>query len=156
MKKLPSINQVSALIMITLGIIFIVLSTYNTISFFAILGVSLFFWGSIILYIKPSRQIPITYLTASTTASMSNIERILTQLQIAEKGIYLPPKNLQDIESSLIFVPNTSKQSLPESKGTQTIIFSDKNKGIFLTPPGFTLTKIFEQTAELSFLNTRP
>ena len=137
------------------GIIFIGLSIYNSIASFAIIGTSLFFWCSILLYIRPSRQIPITYLTASTTASMSNIERVLTQFQVTEKGIYLPPKNLGDIESSLIFIPKTPKQSLPHSNEIQTLLFrGDNAEGLFFTPPGFALIKFFEQSIETSFLRT--
>jgi hypothetical protein len=45
------------------------------------------------------------FLGASANGSADNIERILSEFDLSEKGIYLPPKNLKKIESSLIFIP---------------------------------------------------
>ena len=152
MKRETSLIHLSAFPLLAVGLFFIALSIYNGLSGFAIIGTSLLFWSSILLYIRPSRLIPITYLTTSTATAMSNIERLLTQLQTTKKGIYLPPKNLQDIESSLVYLPKTPKQDLPQNREPQTTLFCEEDKGLLLTPPGAALTKLYEQTAGTSFL----
>ena len=135
-----------------LGTFCIILSAFYASSYLAIIGVSFIFWGGILMYVTPSKHVPITFLTASTAASASNIERLLTELKSNEKGIYLAPKNLQDAESSLIYVPKAKNQNLPSPQETQTTsIFRAKQDSLFLTPPGFALVKLFEGKLGNSF-----
>ena len=149
------INLASILAIVTLGIGLIVTSAIYVSSFLAIVGVAIIFWGSILLYITPDKQVPITFLTASTDTNMSNTERVLSEFKFTEKGIYLPPKNLQDTESSLVFIPRISKQALPKPEEMKmTNLFTNKQDGLFLTPPGFALSKIFEQKLGISFTKT--
>lgn len=115
------------------------------------------FWGSILLYVAPSKHVPVAFLTASTATGMSNIERILSELKYTQKAIYLPPKNLQDIESSLAFIPRTSNQNLPTMvKTEETELLCDGPDGLFLTPPGSSLSKIYEEKIGLSFTKLNP
>jgi hypothetical protein len=154
LKRQTSLIHLSAFPLLAVGLFFIALSIYTGLSSFAIIGTSLLFWSSLLLYIRPSRLIPITYLTASTATAMSNIERLLTQLQVIQKGIYLPPKNLQDIESSLVYIPKMHKQDLPQNRVPQALIICEENKGLLLTPPGAALIKLYEETAGTSFIKT--
>ena len=154
MKKIRkiSINKVAVSALLAMGIAGVVLSAFYASSFLAILGVSFIFWGGILLYIAPLKHVPITFLTASNTANLSNIERILSEIKFAEKGIYLPPKNLPDVDSSLLFIPKISKQALPKPEEiAMTELSSKKHDCLFLTPPGFALTKLFEQKQGFSF-----
>lgn len=108
-----SINQIVVFVLLTLGILFTVLSGFYISSFLTILGLALIFWGVILLYITPNKHVPLILLDASFDTS--NIERILTETGLTLKGIYLPPKNLKDIESSLVFFPKINKNQLPNS-----------------------------------------
>jgi hypothetical protein len=149
------LNVATILAIVTLGVGLIVISAIYVSSFLAIVGVAIIFWGSILLYITPDKQVTITFLTASTETNMSNTERVLSEFKFTEKGIYLPPKNLQDTESSLVFIPSISEQALPKPEETKmTDLFTDKHDGLFLTPPGFALSKIFEQKLGVSFTKT--
>ena len=149
------INRIAPFAMLALGIGLTVTSGIYVSSFLAIVGVALIFWGAILLYITPTKQVPITFLTASTETSMSNIERVLSEFKSTEKGIYLPPKNLQDTESSLVFIPKASNQALPKPEETKmATLFNNKLNGLFLTPIGFALSKIFEQKLGSSFTKT--
>jgi hypothetical protein len=148
-----NINRVIALILLLLGGTSIGISAFNASSYLAILGVSFIFWGAIILYIMPSKQVPTIFLTASNSASMSNIQRIMLQLKFTEKGIYLPPKNLHEPESSLIFIPRLPNQPLPQPDETKaTELMSTKEDALFLTPPGYALSKLYEQKLGSSFV----
>ena len=89
----------------TLGAVIEVLSIIYVSSFLAILGLSIFFWGAITLFIKPFKHVPLALLNASAISSVNNIERILNETNTTEKGLYLPPKYLTNLESSLVFVP---------------------------------------------------
>jgi hypothetical protein len=91
--------------------------------------------------------VPLTFLTASTQITTSNIERLLSEFKITQKAIYLPPKNLQDADNSLLFISETQNLTLPQPHETKTTeLFSDKPpNNLFLTPPGDALTRLFEQ-----------
>jgi hypothetical protein len=141
--------------LLAIGITCIAISAFNASSFLAILGTSMIFWGAILLYITPSKQVPLTFLNASALSNTSNIERILSEHNVAEKGVYLPPKNLTDIESSLIFVPEKPNQPLPKREDTTDQKLTSKNqKGIFLTPLGLALSRVFERELGVSFTKT--
>jgi hypothetical protein len=148
-------NMAVILSILALGIGIVVTSAFYLSSFLAIVGIAIIFWGAILFYITPTNHIPITFLTASTATNVSNIERVLSEFKSGEKGVYLPPKILQDPASSLVFIPKASNQDLPKPEETKmTTLFKDKQDGIFLTPPGFALSKIFEQKLDSSFTKT--
>lgn len=149
------IIRIAVFAMLALGIGLTVTSGIYVSSFLAILGVAIIFWGAILLYITPTKQVPLTLLNASALSNTSNIERILSEHNAAQKGVYLPPKNLIDIESSLIFIPEKPNQPLPKREDTtDQKLIAPNQKGIFLTPPGLSLSRIFEQELGVSFTKT--
>jgi hypothetical protein len=133
------------------GVAMIVLSTLNGSSFLAILGVSIAFWSVLLLYFTPTKHVFLDLLKASASASGSNIERSLMEFNSAEKGVYLPPQNLRNFESSLVFVPKTLQTALPVPDETSDKLFTAKKNGLFLTPPGLALSIMFEHELGLSF-----
>ena len=149
------INRIAVFAMLALGVGLTVTSGIYVSSFLAILGVAIIFWGTILLYITPTKHAPLTLLNASALSNTSNIERILSEHNVAQKGVYLPPQNLIPLESSLIFVPEKPNQPLPKRENTiDQKLTANNQKGIFITPPGFALSKIFEQELGISFTKT--
>lgn len=141
--------KITALIMLALGISLIVLSLLYASSFLAILGLALIFWGVIFLYIMPTKHVPLTILNA--LCDMGNTERIIDELDLKLKGIYLPPHNLKKIDSSLIFIPIENKISLPLPEETENNLFNKTRDGVFLNPPGDALCRLFEKEIGTSF-----
>ena len=133
------------------GVAMIVLSALYGSSFLAILGVSVAFWSALLLFFTPTKQAFLGLLKASASASGSNIERALMEFNLVEKGVYLPPQNLRNFESSLVFVPKTPQAALPESDETSDKLFTDKKNGLFFTPPGLALSMMFEHELGVSF-----
>jgi hypothetical protein len=133
------------------GVCTIVLSALNSSSFLAILGVSIAFWSALLLYLTPTKNVFLDLLNASASTSGSNIERSLIEFNSAEKGVYLPPQNLRDFESSLVFVPKTLQTTLPAPDETSDKLFAEKKNGLFFTPPGLALSMMFEHELGLSF-----
>jgi hypothetical protein len=99
------LTRVATYALFLLGLSLIITSAIYASSFLAILGLAIIFWACILLYITPVKHVPLTLLQASADASTSNIERVITELNLTEKAVYLPPKNLKNINSSLIFIP---------------------------------------------------
>jgi hypothetical protein len=97
--------RAAAATLVTLGAALVALSAFYVSSFLAILGLAMVFWGCILLYVAPVRHVPYDLLEAAADVNASGIERVLAELNLSGKGVYLPPKNLKDIESSLVFIP---------------------------------------------------
>jgi hypothetical protein len=144
----------NAIVMLTIiGVLVIVASAIYVSSFLAILGTSFVFWCVLLLYIMPVKHVPITFLNASVLADMSNIERILVEMGFDQKGVYLPPKCLNNSESSLLFIPEFYGQKLPLAEDVGSYrLFNDEQRNILcLTPPGVALLNFFEAQMNCSF-----
>jgi hypothetical protein len=133
------------------GVVLIVLSALNNSSFLAVVGVSVAFWSILLLFFTPPKKEFLSLLKASASASGSSIDRFLNEFNLVEKGIYLPPQNLKNFDSSLIFVPKTPGTALPTSIETTDKLFNQAKTGLFFTPPGLALSLMFEKELGLSF-----
>jgi len=133
------------------GVAMIVLSALNDLSYLAIVGISVAFWSVLLLFFTPTKHAFLSLLKASASGSGTNIERSLIEFNLVEKGIYLPPQNLKNFESSLVFVPKTSGTVLPTSSETNDKLFNEQKTGLFFTPPGLALSLMFENELGVSF-----
>lgn len=140
--------------MLSIGITGVIISAFYESSFLAIFGTAFIFWGAILFYITPEKHVPLPFLEAAASGNLKNIERILSEFCVSEKGIYLPPKNLKNMESSLIFVPKTSQASLPIAQEINDKINAQQENGIFITPPGLGLSLLFEKELNIQFTKT--
>ncbi len=148
--------KVAFLLIVVLGTATLLFSTFFISSFFAILGLSLVFWGVILLYIIPSKNVFLGLLNSAVKPNSDNIERILTEYNLSNQGIYLQTENNVGLlgrfthtnsDLVLVFVPETQKIS-------QELIYlpkKDANRGLYITPPGQALGELFEQRVGKSF-----
>ena len=119
------------------------------------IGLGLVFWGALFLYIKPTKYVKLELLTASSSSTLTSIEKMLANAKANSAGIYLPPKRLQDYTSSLVFVPTKPDQALPTTKETNPKELETKNPtGLLITPPGLALSKLFEKELKKPFIET--
>lgn len=150
-RKHTALNKAIILFLLIIGVGLIIVSAFYSSSFLVILGSAIIFWSCIFFYITPTKQVPIIFLDALAKTNASNIERILSEFEITEKGIYLPPRNLNNFDSSLIFIPKNSKISLPIPEKNSEKIFSPEKDGVFITPPGLGFSQILEKELGKSF-----
>jgi hypothetical protein len=152
--KRKTLSQIIIMIMLSLGIGVVAVSKLYNSSFLAIFGLAIIFWGAILLYLTPSKHVPLTLLNASTEAAVSNIERVISELDLDQRGIYLPPDNLRNIDFSLVFIPKTSKTPLPSLEETNKRFLTKEKTGTFFTPPGSALLNLLEKELGFSFIKT--
>ena len=128
----------SLILAIALGAIALMASIYYVSTFLAIVGFAMVFWSSALLYVIPSSK-------HSFLPSARNIEKTLINYNLNGKGIYLPPKKKTD--SVTLFIPASD---LTDESGS---INTGKHKkdGVYLSPPGQALCRIFEQQIGASF-----
>jgi len=134
-----------------LGIFLTGLSGLYVSSFLAILGITIIFWGSLLYYIKPTKQIPVSFIEATSTPSTDNLNRFFSELQFTQKGIYLPPSKLKEPDSSLVFIPKKPIQTTPTCEEITSNMFTINAEGMLLSPPGYGLVKLMEQKLGRSF-----
>jgi hypothetical protein len=138
--------------LVGLGVLLVVISIFYTSSFLAILGTSIIFWGAILVYITPTKHVPLALLNVATISPTTNIERILAEANLTEQGLYLPPRFIQDPESSIVFIPEHPGQPLPKLEDIEEEkLFPNRRNSVFITPPGLALSKLFEKEIKISF-----
>lgn len=146
-------NKAIAYVMLPLGVISLIASILYVASVLAFIGMSLVFWGALFLYITPSKHVPVEMLKATVVPALINIEKIVKEYDLNGKGVYLPPKYLKNFESSLVFIPSKADQALPKPEEVnEEKVYTKNPKGIFLTPPGLSLLKLFEKELGESFI----
>ena len=142
-------------LLLLLGLASLTGSVYCSSYILAFIGLGLTFWGALFLYIKFTKYVKLELLNATCSPSLDNIERILATIETDLKGIHLPPKNLSDYTSSLVFIPTRQNQPLPSSAETNPKELRSVNPpGLFITPPGLALSKLFEEELKRSFTET--
>jgi hypothetical protein len=116
----------------------------------AFVGLGLTFWGVLFLAITPTKYAKLELLTAASSQA-ANTEKMLNLSETNHKGIYLPPKLLRDYLSSLIFVPATDNEALPKREEIPEEKALGTPQGMFLTPPGLALSRLFEENFGKAF-----
>jgi len=128
-------------------------------SILAFIGLSLVFWGAILLYIQPEEYIKKALLDAAVLPSLTTLNQIMQELDYKGKAVYLPPKYLKDPEANKIYIPKQKDGKLPTPElilKQERQLFIKNPKGTLLTPPGAELTKLFEKTLGTSFTKVDP
>jgi len=120
-------NRVVAYIILVIGLVSLFTSAYFEHLVLAFIGLGLTFWGALLLYITPSRQVPLELMKAVASSELVNLEKMLrdTESLIVEAllGNGVKPEALQEIRRDLV-----SRRV----KGYETLF--PFGKGIYLPP----------------------
>lgn len=143
-------NRKIAYFLLALGLVALSISLFYSSSALAFAGLGLTFWGALLLYIAPAQQVSVKLMNAMMFSVLINIEQLMPNTARSQKGIYLPPKYLNDQKASLIFIPSKPGQTLPEPVG----LHDAHTDGVFLTPPGTELSQLFEKEFRKPFTET--
>jgi hypothetical protein len=136
------------------GILSFALSILWGSSIIALIGLGLIFWGAFLYYIRPGKYISQDFLDATALPSLVNLNRIITELNYKGTAVYLPPKYLEDVTSSKVYIgAKTGKEILPVEKiqEKEGSVLLTSPSGILITPPGMELAKMFESKLGTSF-----
>jgi hypothetical protein len=148
-------ERIVACSMLGIGSISIVTSLIYGSSLPATIGLVVTFWGAILLYVTPIKPVPLELLNATAASTMVNVEKVLKEAEVSGNGVYLPPKYFEDFESSLVFIPKETGNRLPSPREVKLgKLYSGTPDGLFLTPPGLALSRLFEKELGMSFAET--
>ena len=65
----------------------------------------------------------------------------------------MPPRNLKNLESSLVFIPQKSRFTLPSPDEITDSLAIARKDGVLIVPPGAGLCRLFEKELKASFAN---
>lgn len=149
--------KAASLTLLIFGIASSISSAFYNSQILAFIGISLTFWGALLLYIQPEEHVKKTVLEAATQAPLATLNKMMEEIDYEGEAIYLPPKYLKDPEASKIYIPKHKNQELPPPKlilKHEHQLFLDNPRGILLNPPGAQMTTLFEKTLGTSFTRT--
>jgi hypothetical protein len=156
-KMTVTLSKTIGLILLILGTISLLAAIAYSSTIPALIGLGLIFWGIILTYIQTSEYTRIEILDATVMPLLTTLDETLKTLEYTGKAIYLPPKYLNDPETTKIYISKQDNGTLPQPEITQKLELQPSHKnaqGMLITPPAAELTKLFETTLGTSFLNT--
>jgi len=152
------IPQAPGVIILIVGVAALIASIVTTLdatraSILAFIGLGLTFWGAVLLYIQNQDYTLTEILDASITPLTETLTQTIRTLGYEGNPVYLPPKYVENLEDTKIFISKQKNGPYPTPEQTQTkdqpLITNPE--GLLLTPPGADLVKLFEKTLETTF-----
>jgi len=145
------VDRAVGLVMLVGGFIFLLASAIYDSYVAAFVGLGLTFWGALVLLIMPTKYVKLELMTAASSSLVANFQEMLDLTAFNGKGTYLPPNLLRDFQSSLVFIPVDSGETLPKREDIPKDKSHRSSAGLFLIPPGLALSRLFEKKLGKSF-----
>ncbi|MFX0092576.1 MAG: hypothetical protein ACFFBD_12505 [Candidatus Hodarchaeota archaeon] len=145
-------SETIAYVLLLSGIIALLTSIVTSLSILAFTGLSLTFWGALLLYIKPTKYVKVNLLNSITSSLLISLNQIITDLDYKGQAIYLPPKFLNDPKSGRLFISSKKGVIIPsiEEINEEKVLIKNP-KGILLIPPGLDLANLYEMELGKAF-----
>jgi hypothetical protein len=141
-KKRRQASTVAGYTMVAVGILALAISIYASSIVLAFIGLGLTFWGALLLFIRPQKYVTTELLDSTALSSLRNIDRVMTEMNYFEKGIYLPGGNPDRV---VVFVPAEPFGRIPNAKEIEGQMFIKNPKGLAMIPPGLALANLIEK-----------
>ena len=155
-KTTATLSKTIGLILLILGTISLLGAIAYSSTIPALIGLGLIFWGIILTYIQTSEYVKARILDTTVMPLLTTLDETLKTLDYTGKAVYLPPKYLNDPETTKIYISKQHNDTLPQPEITQQLELQPSHEnaqGLLITPPAAELTKLFETTLGTSFLN---
>ncbi len=144
LKRRPS--RIAAVMVLSIGIAALPMSVFFSSNILAFIGLGLTFWGALLFYVAPTNYIKKDLLDSSILPSLSNIDKLIKELNYQGKPVYLSPRTLKGLKSAMLFIPREEIQTLPKPEEiTEEKMFYSNPEGICIEPPGSSLAQLIEE-----------
>jgi len=120
----------------------------------AIVGLALTFWGVFFFFLKPTSLVKASLLDSASSSLLENVGRLVSEFGLKGKGVYLPPRYLEDLSGGLVFVSTKDEVYVPTMKEVEEgedKVFLKNPDGVCLVPSGVGLVNLFERELGTSF-----
>ncbi len=120
-----------------------------------VLGAGATFLGIYAAAMSTERYVKAETIVSSCAAGLENLDRILTELRIEGRGIYLPKSH---VGNPRVFIPASTKETaLPDLRGDPTFLTGTAGPaGLLISPPGHRLCTLLEEELELELDGLEP
>lgn len=137
-KRNEQIQKVG-LVLSASGAVAIVSSIIFEHSILALVGLGIFCWGMLFLFVKPTKYVRVEMMDSWTVSSLRIIDRLLHNLKW-EKGVYLPPNYFKDYEGGVLLTNNiVTVEKIAKKK-----VFTNR-KELLIIPPGLGIVNLIEK-----------
>jgi hypothetical protein len=112
-------------------------------------------WGALFYLVRPITYVRGSLLSTTSTTLYQITDRIIKDLNIKGKGIYVPPypkevylpQHLEGLKETIIFLSQDANQIAPSIEEIASSKFITKNpRGVILIPPGSSFLDQIEKT----------
>lgn len=132
-------QQKVGLALLASGAIAIISSIILEASILALVGLGIFYWGILFLFVRPTKYVRAEIMDSWTVSSLIIIDRLLHNLKL-EKGLYLPPNYFEDCEGGVFLTDN--RVTVDEIANKKSFA---NPKGLLIIPPGLGIVNIIEK-----------
>jgi hypothetical protein len=147
-------QKIAASVLLLTGATAFITSIIYASQIVAFIGLGLIFWGITFAYIRSEEYVQKDLMEAAVLSENPPLTQTFTNLGFKGSAIYLPPKYLQDISESKVYISKDEQITLPATEHAQNRVSNPLTKipsGLFLTPPGAELAKLFETNLGTNF-----
>jgi hypothetical protein len=126
-------------------------------SVFAFVGLGFILWGVVMLYAGSKRYIEESMLSTFMLPVLVDLDRLLQDLGCKGRAFFLPPKYVNDFESSRMYISTEESVNLPQPRqilGRENTILLKEPAGVIIEPPGAELTRLLEKKLGVKFTKT--
>lgn len=139
------------------GILSMLLAIYYSHDVTAFIGISLIFWGALILYIKPNAFMRKEILDSAIVVPLTNTYNLLNELNYKGTPRHVSPGTLRGLRSATLYIPKSDRSKRPSDEQLSSEeIFIKKPSAIRLTPPGLGLHRLLEEELKINFSTILP
>jgi len=145
-------SRIFSYMLLLFGAILLALSILYSSLIPAFIGLGLTFWGALLIYIRPVRFVRSVLLDSSVLPLLLTINKIMSDLNLQGKAVYLPPRSLREIKSGKVFIPSRNEVIIPPAEEVSEMFLRNPD-GICLAPPGLDLTNLYEEELGRDFVD---
>jgi hypothetical protein len=157
--KISNNNRQSGGIGLFILVAGIILSTlaidYNN-SMYALIGISLVFWGALFFYIKPKNFVKNEVLNSAISNTYEFYDLVFKNLDFIGTPIYIAPDSLWGLNNVLIVVTRTPETQFMLPENINDDVFEVTPEMIKMTPPGLEISRLIENQLNTSFATETP
>lgn len=138
-------------VFLTIGLISMALSIVHSNFLLSIIGISLTFFGSLLLYVKPVNFIKKEIMGDVITSYYNAFEKILSKLSINGEPLHFSPATIKDFNNIFVFIPSKKKVDLNTIFESSDLENIPKSSGYVISAPGLDLFKRIENVLKIDF-----
>lgn len=141
-----------AYVLLNIGIILLLLSITHQSQIFGIIGIAMTFWGSLLLYIRPTRFMRKDVFNSINVELFKSQENLFKDIKFDARPRYISPRTLRDSKNVVLYVSNSDSSLPPDFEYSNDTLYSKGPSGINVRPLGLELSKLLENELNTNFL----